>query len=102
MGSRSEARRHRVLVPQALGSDEFLRITWHESRDLVVFSQWSGDQCTAAIPVRVSQLNEATTLLIDAVGLSEAVATTAWPPPSVDELVVPAAGLSIPVSRRSA
>jgi len=102
MGSRSEGRRHRVFVPQALGSDEFLRITWHESRDVVVFSQWSGDQCTAAIPVRVSQLNEATTLLIDAVGLSEAVATTAWPPPSVDELVVPAAGLSIPVSRRSA
>jgi hypothetical protein len=102
MGSRSEGRRHRVLVPQALGSDEFLRVTWHESRDLVVFSQLSGDQCTAAIPVRVSQLNEATTLLVDAVGLSDAVGTTAWPPPSIDELVVPAAGLSIPVSRRSA
>ena len=102
MGSRSEERRHRVFVPQALGSDEFLRITWHESRDLVVFSQWSGDQCTAAIPVRVSQLNEATALLVDAVGLSDAAATTAWPPPSIDDLVVPAAGLSIPVSRRSA
>lgn len=102
MGSSSEGRRHRVFVPQALGSDEFLRITWHESRDLVVFSQWSGDQCTAAIPVRVSQLSEAATLLIDAVGLSDAGASPAWPPPSVDDLVVPAAGLSIPVSRRSA
>ena len=102
MGSSSEGHRHRVLVPQALGSDEFLRITWHESRDVVVFSQWSGDQCTAAIPVRVSQLTEATTLLVDAVGLSDAAATTAWPPPSIDDLVVPAAGLSIPVSRRSA
>ncbi len=102
MGSRSEGRRHRVFVPQALGSDEFLRITWHESRDLVVFSQWSGDQCTAAIPVRVSQLSEATSLLVDAVGLSDAVAPPAWPPPSVDDLVVPAAGLSVPATRRSA
>ncbi len=102
MGSRNDGRRRRVFVPQALGSDEFLRITWHESRDLVVFSQWSGDQCTAAIPVRVSQLDEATQLLVDAVGLSDAGAPTAWPPPSVDQLVVPAAGLSIPVSQRSA
>jgi len=102
MGSRSEGRRHRVYVPQALGSDEFLRITWHESRDVVVFSQWSGDRCTAAIPVRVSQLTKATTLLVDAVGLSDEVATTAWPPPNIDDLVVPAAGLSIPPSRRSA
>ena len=102
MGSSGEAKRRRVFVPQALGSDEFLRITWHESREVVVFSQWSGDQCTAAIPVRVSQLTQATTLLVDAVGLSDAAATSAWPPPRTDDLVVPASGLSIPVSRRSA
>ncbi|HYN34886.1 MAG TPA: hypothetical protein VES40_19840, partial [Ilumatobacteraceae bacterium] len=30
MGSPGESERHRVFVPQALGSDEFLRVTWHE------------------------------------------------------------------------
>lgn len=102
MRSSTEGRRHRAFVPQALGSDEFLRITWHESRDLVVFSQWCGDECTAALPVRVAQLGDAVALLADAVGANHTDRSPAWPPPTADRLVVPAAGLNAPATRRSA
>lgn len=102
MGSRIGGRRHRVFVPQALGSDEFLRVTWHEPREVVVFSQWKGDECTAAIPVRVADLHETASLLADAVGMNGSVSPPTRPPPSSSDLVVPAAGLSVPAVRRSA
>jgi hypothetical protein len=60
--------RHRVFVPQALGSDEFLRVTWHESDRVVVFSHWQGDICIAATPVLVTDTTDLTALLVDALG----------------------------------
>jgi len=60
--------RHRVFVPQALGSDEFLRVTWHESDRVVVFSHWQGDICVAATPVLVTDTADLTALLVDALG----------------------------------
>ena len=50
--------RQRVLVPQALGPDEFLRVTWHASRELIVFSHWDGDHCVAATPVRITDIED--------------------------------------------
>jgi hypothetical protein len=29
---------HRVFLRQALGGDEFIRVTWHEGSDVFVFS----------------------------------------------------------------
>jgi hypothetical protein len=55
--------RHRVFVPQALGADEFLRVTWHESDRIIVFSHWSGNTCVAATPVRISDTPELAELL---------------------------------------
>jgi hypothetical protein len=55
--------RHRVFVPQALGADEFLRATWHESDRIIVFSHWSGNTCVAATPVRISDTPELAELL---------------------------------------
>ena len=48
MSVAGDAERRRVFVPQALGADEFLRVTWHEQKHLVVFSHWQGDHCVAA------------------------------------------------------
>jgi hypothetical protein len=80
-------RRRRVLVPHALGADEFLRVTWHEQRRVVVFSHWQGDHCVAATPVRVSDLPELAELT--AVALARSVARDSmWDPPSADEVVV--------------
>lgn len=98
-GSAGEARR-RVLVPQALGSDEFLRVTWHESRGVMVFSHWDGDHCIAATPVRVSDIAELAELTADARASSPSDDRPAWPAPDPSELVVPAAGLRVPVPRR--
>ena len=61
-------RSHRVFVPQALGGDEFLRVTWHESQGIVVFSHWRAEQCLAATPVRVTDTPELTSLLVSALG----------------------------------
>jgi hypothetical protein len=69
--------KHRVLVPQALGTDEFLRVTWHEPERLVVFSHWSGATCVAATPVRVSDVTELTELLVKT--LADAVSRTQPP-----------------------
>lgn len=95
MGSKRTAGevRRRVLVPQALGSDEFLRVTWHESRDVMVFSHWDGDHCVAATPVRVSDIADLAELTAAAVASSPRADPPSWPAPNLSELVVPAAGL---------
>jgi hypothetical protein len=100
MGSTGESGRHRVFVPQALGSDEFLRVTWHESRQVLVFSHWQGARCLAATPVRVADLAELAQLTAAAV--AQHTTLLAWPPPEPNTLVVPAAGLSVPQLRHSA
>ena len=99
VGIKGNNERHRVLVPQALGSDEFLRVTWHESRELIVFSHWDGDHCVAATPVRITDIEELASLISQAAAHGTA---SAWPPPAADMLVVPAAGLTVPPARRSA
>ncbi|MEM8618533.1 MAG: hypothetical protein AAGF73_02300 [Actinomycetota bacterium] len=58
--------RRRVFVPQALGADEYLRVTWHEGRNVMVFSHWDGAECIAATPVRVTDLGELVTLTTSA------------------------------------
>jgi hypothetical protein len=63
-----QGNRHRVFVPQALGADEFLRATWHESDRVIVFSHWSGNSCVAATPVRIADTPELAELLVTAVG----------------------------------
>ncbi len=83
--------RRRVLIPLALGSDEFLRVTWHEGRRLMVFSHWDGDQCTAATPVRVGALSELAALVVGAVADQVGVATT-WPAPTAGDRVVEGPG----------
>lgn len=77
--------RRRVLVPQALGSDEFLRVTWHEGRRLVVVSHWDGDQCVAATPVRVSDLGELAELVVSAFTRT---GTPSWPAPDPADLLM--------------
>lgn len=99
MASVNRNRRRRVLVPQALGAEEFLRATWHDEREVVVFSQWNGSECTAAIPVRVADLDELTELLDDASGVARPVG---WPTPRAVDLIVPASGLTVPSERRTA
>jgi hypothetical protein len=99
VGNPGNTERHRILIPQALGSDEFLRVTWHASRDLMVFSHWDGDHCVAATPVRIADLAELAPLVSQAAGRAT---TSAWPPPARDNLVVPASGLTVPPARRSA
>ena len=102
MGSPSENDRHRIYVPQALGSDEFLRVTWHESRDLVVFSHWQGATCLAATPVRVADIEELAQLTAAAVAQHATRLWPVWPPPEPHTLVVPAEGLVVPQLWRSA
>src|SRR5579862_37990 len=58
--------RRRVFVPQALGANEYLRVTWHETDRVVVFSHWQGEVCVAATPVRVTETAELATLLVEA------------------------------------
>jgi hypothetical protein len=86
------------LVPQALGSDEFLRVTWHEARQVMVFSHWDGDRCVAATPVRVADIADLAELTAEAVASS--ADAPAWPPPSPSRLVVPAPGFGVVASQR--
>lgn len=75
---------HRVLLRQALGGDEFVRVTWHEDKGVVVFSHWSGDTCTTATPVRIDELGGLATMLVTAISQPIAVAapkSAPWPAP---------------------
>jgi len=92
----SDPYRRRVFVPHALGADEFLRVTWHDSRQIAVFSIWSGSECTAAVPVRVSGLSEVASVLNGAVGNQD---NPAWPAPDPASMVVPAAGFQLRQTR---
>ena len=100
MGIVGKHERHRVLVPQALGSGEFLRVTWHATRELIVFSHWDGDRCIAATPVRISDIDELAALVSRAV--AQARHRPTWPAPAPETLVVPASGLTIPPARLTA
>ena len=79
-GANDEALR-RVYVPQALGADEFLRVTWHERRQVMVFSHWRGAECIAATPVRIGELGELAELIVTAYTRTTESARNAWPPP---------------------
>jgi hypothetical protein len=68
----------------------------------MVFSHWDGAECVAATPVRVADVAELASLTASALGLELVVPTPAWPAPSPETLVVPAAGLSVPQMRQSA
>ena len=88
-----DAERRRVFIPQALGADEFLRVTWHENKQLIVFSHWDGDHCVAATPVRVSDIAELAELTVAALASTlppaplDGEPTTVWPPPAANERV---------------
>jgi hypothetical protein len=71
--------RRRVFVPQALGANEYLRVTWHETDRVVVFSHWQGEVCVAATPVRVTDTADLATLLVEALGHAAAQQTAPAP-----------------------
>ncbi len=77
MGQEDE--RRTVLVPQALGAEQFLRATWHAGRRVMVFSHWEGGRCVAATPVRIGDLAELASLTATALG--DASLAPPWPPP---------------------
>lgn len=81
--------RRRVLVPQALGADEFLRVTWHRQRRVMVFSHWQGERCVAATPVRVSDIAELAELTVTALAASVRDAAATWPAPHPADCVIP-------------
>ena len=87
--------RRRVLVPQALGSEEFLRVTWHEGRRLMVFSHWDGDHCVAATPVRIDQLGELAELTVAA--LANSIEPEPWAAPDPASII--ASEIGAPVER---
>ena len=60
--------RRRVMIPQALGANEFMQATWHETANVIVFSQWRDGVCVAATPVRVTDTVELTNLLVSTLG----------------------------------
>jgi hypothetical protein len=85
-----DAERRRVFIPQALGADEFLRVTWHEQKQVIVFSHWQGDHCVAATPVRVTDIAELAELTVAALASTMPpgpAPTTEWPAPEADALV---------------
>lgn len=81
-----------MLVPQALGADQFLRVTWHDGRRLMVVSHWDGPRCVAATPVRVDQLGELAELVVTAFARSGSPSgdewpVDVWPAPVADDIV---------------
>jgi len=87
MGGHGDGERHRVLLQNALGADEFLRVTWHEGRQLVVFSHWQEGLCVAATPVRVSDIAELAELTVSALASELRREQLGWGPPSASEVV---------------
>ena len=89
---------HRVFLRQALGGDEFVRVTWHESSDVFVFSHWAGDTCTTATPIRVAELGSLASMTVAALAQRAAatstLTTSPWPAPNPASSVDP--GLTRP------
>lgn len=84
---------HRVLLRQALGGDEFLRVTWHEHNNVFVFSQWQGDTCVAATPVRVQELGDLAAMMVSALDHrteQPLAGPPSWPAPDPSSSVLPA------------
>ena len=64
------------MIAQALGANEFMQVTWHETAKVIVFSQWRDGVCVAATPVRVTDTVELTTLLVSTLGHAATTAST--------------------------
>jgi hypothetical protein len=94
MGAPLDDARRRVFVPQALGADEFLRVTWHEQRQVMVFSHWQGAQCIAATPVRIDELAELAELIVSAYTRTIESARSEWPPPHAADVVTASAAIA--------
>jgi hypothetical protein len=94
MGSPLDDERRRVFVPQALGADEFLRVTWHEQRQVMVFSHWQGAECIAATPVRIDELGELAELIVCAYTRTIEAGRTEWPAPNAADVVIASAAIA--------
>jgi hypothetical protein len=77
----------RVLLCQALGGDEFLRVTWHERNDMFVFSHWESDTCVAATPVRVAEMGDLATMIVTALAQRVTESASQWPAPPANTSV---------------
>lgn len=80
MADLSTSSRRRVLLADQGDADRHLRVTWHQDEHVVVFSQWSGSVCSAAIPVSVAETASLATLLVDALGQELRSLAVAQPP----------------------
>ena len=81
-----------MLIRHARDGDEFLRVTWHEHDDVLVFSHWVHDTCTAATPIRVADVGDLATLLVTALASHVPVPghdDPAWPAPDPATVVDP-------------
>lgn len=82
---------HRVLLRQALGGDEFVRVTWHEGSEVFVFSHWTGGTCTTATPIRVAELGGLASMAVAALAQRAAATSTLaaarWPAPDPASIV---------------
>jgi hypothetical protein len=59
-------RPNRVFLADIRGGDQYLRATWHEESDTVVFSHWSGEVCLASTPLALTDSSQLVELLVHA------------------------------------
>lgn len=61
-----EKRTRTVVLGDSRGDGRCLRVTWHPSTHIVVFSHWSGSLCIASTPVKLPEAAKVIDLLVSA------------------------------------
>jgi len=70
-----------LQIDDRRNGDRHLRVSWHASRQVVVFSQWRQGVCVATTPVELADIPAVIGVLVDAlVDASEGAPSNAAPP----------------------
>jgi hypothetical protein len=69
-GPATASARRRVFVEDARRNGQFLRVTWHAEQQQFVVSNWDDNLCVGATRVRVEDVPELVSLLVE--GLAQA------------------------------
>jgi hypothetical protein len=73
----------RLQIPDRRDGGRHLRVSWHPTRRLVVFSQWREGVCVATTPVELAEIPTVIAVLVKALADASRSPAGSPPPPSV-------------------
>ena len=76
----------RQQIPDQRDGSRHLRVSWHPTRRVVVFSHWRDGVCVATTPVELAEIPSIIAVLVKALGDASQSPSVPRPAPSVESV----------------